>query len=162
MNVSNRFIFCANCGCRIDTTQAQVFYDFDTKNPFCRNCSQNKNISRTNAVSKVGRVILSILRLYFAAHLFLFAFVMLIAGGSFGFFVMGLFLFLGGVGLIIWQLWPLLKPLAHRQIAKKSAKKAAEEQEKQADRENARVKSCPHCGGYGTGNACPYCGMPFR
>ena len=68
----NRYIFCSNCGCRIDASKAQVFFDSKSGKPFCRNCSQNSSIS---TAKKVGRVLLSILRIFFAIRFYIFSFI---------------------------------------------------------------------------------------
>ena len=150
----NRYIFCSNCGCRIDASKAQVFFDSKSGKPFCRNCSQNSSIS---TAKKVGRVLLSILRIFFAIRFYIFSFMLLFAG-FFG-FLLSLLLFISGTGLLVWQFWPKLKPVIQRRQERIAAEKSAKEH---AAKENSRVKPCHHCGGYGTGSACPYCGMPFE
>ena len=139
------YVICVQCGKQFDANNGAA-YDPQTRRYTCRRCvSRNKadrRKARTGMRQSTGAMIAKLV----------FGFLFVIAGFSspeggwtIGYFLTALAL---GGGLIAWGLVPWLK--AKRQKSQPCGMDAPKE-----------MRTCPSCGGIGTGSYCEYCGKPF-
>lgn len=150
MSGENRYLVCAGCGRRADPASTPVYYDFQTGQNYCERCRPGSPA----APAKKQPLWASILRILFGLS-FLAVCVDFFREGEMS---TGLLSAAMGLALLLWQFWPQLKALLS---GARRRKRLHQNSEAARVREAERVKVCSHCGGSGTGNTCPYCGMPY-